>query len=896
MLQRRTYRLRALFDVTTLHSSSFRFASSRGAFFAALLNLFALAGFAQVAPPPGAPTQSTAPASSQVPSSLPGSRSAPATAPRSGTLPTQPGTTRQPGVTPNSNRNSGTLNPNSGTQPQRGAVNAPRTNANPGTQGQRSNATGQVNADGTVATGENGENATDGEVNAEDRVRGREELSPEEVERERIRRRVFGYSIFNGSGPVDFAPNPRLSAPASYVIGPDDVLNILMYGYSEMNENFVVSRQGNIVVPLVGAIPVSGLTLNQAEQRVRAKMATRYAGLRNSEFGPQNTYLRVTINQVRTIRVNLVGEVGRPGTYDVSSLTTVYNMLYNSGGPTEIGSFRNIQLFRNDKLVRTIDLYPYLLTGLRKDDLNLLDDDVIFVPAYKTRVDLNGQIKKPGLYEILPNETLGKAIEYAGGFTEIAYRAKIQVIRLTDRDRRLIDVDGSEVNTFPLQNADVIAVDQIMDRYNNVVFVQGAVFRPGQYPLEENPTLRKLIERAEGITPDAFTGRVQLTRRKSDLTFDLLSFDLAKVLSGEAPDIPLQREDQVQILSVAQLRQARNVRIQGNVLNPNMDENEGYFPWFEGMTIEDLIIAAGGLNEAAATYNVEVLRPVRKNDSLSRNISPEVAQTFQVSISRDLKKSPQASTFVLQPFDQVYVRTVPNFQEPQFVQVEGQVVNPGPYGITNRDERVSDVINRAGGLTQYAYIEGATLVRRVQLSEAELKTRQEAITEVSDDSQRSAVQAAPLDPNSQERVDINLKRVLANPHSEEDLILQEGDVISIPKQLQTVRIGGEVQYPNTTRFTPGDNFMDYISRAGGFSSKSIRRRSFVVYANGNVRRTKRFLFFNSYPRVEPGSEIIVPLKTRADITTQQVLGTLSQAIAGLTSIGTIILLINNLRR
>lgn len=888
MLQRRTFWSRALFYVSVSPVfAPFSLAHVPNVLrLSALFTLLTFGVHAQVTPPAPAPsgTASPFPSSSQQPTQAPTNRPVPANVPR---------TTTQPGVNPNTNRGNGTLNPNSGTQPQRG-TNQPRT-GNPTTQTQRGN-TGQVNADGTITTGENAESGADAEASDETRVRDREAQTPEEIERDRIRRRVFGYSIFNGTGPVDFAPNPRLSAPASYVIGADDVVNILMYGYSEMNQNFVVSRQGNIVVPLVGAIPISGLTLSQAEQRVRSKMATRYAGLRNSEFGPQNTYLRMTIQQVRTIRVNLVGEVARPGTYDVSSLTTVYNMLYLSGGPTEIGSFRNIQLFRNDKLIRTIDLYPYLLTGLRKDDLNLQDDDVVFVPAYKTRVDINGEVKKPGLYEIQSGETLGKAIEYAGGFTEVAYRAKIQLIRLTDRDRRLIDVDGSEVNTFPLQNADVVAVEQIMDRYNNVVFVRGAVFRPGQYPLEENPTLRKLIERAEGITPDAFTGRVQLTRRKSDLTFDLLSFDLGKVLSGEAPDIPLQREDNVEILSVAQLRQARNVRIQGNVLNLNAAENEGYFPWFEGMTIEDLVIAAGGFTEAAATYNVEVLRPVRRNDSLSRDVAPEVAQTFRISVSRDLKKSPQASTFVLQPFDQVYVRTVPNFQEPQFVQVEGEVLTPGPYGITNRDERVSDVIKRAGGLTRYAYIEGATLVRRVQLSEAEIEQRQKTLNEIADDSQRAAVTAEPINPESEERVNIDLKQILAKPRTDEDLILQEGDIIRIPKQLQTVRIGGEVSYPNTARYTPGLGFLDYISKAGGFSARSIKRRSFVIYANGNVRRTKRFMFFNSYPRVEPGSEIIVPLKTRADVSAQQVLTSMAQIIAGLSGVTTILLLVNQLSR
>ncbi len=857
----------------------------------ALLALIVTASQAQITPAPSAPA--TAPSQfptspSQVPSS---GRPAPGTVSPN----TLPSNRNQPAVTPNTGRNpNGTVAP-----PQRNTGTQPRTNANPnGTTNPRTGNANQSNANGQNANGQNAD-GTDAqnadEANNERRVRDREAETPEEVERDRIRRRVFGYSIFNGNGPVSFEPNPRLSAPPSYVIGPDDVLNILTYGYSEMNKAFVVNRQGNIIVDLVGPIPVAGLTLTQAEDRIRSKMATRYAGLRSSAYGPQNTYLRVTIDQVRTIRIQLVGEVARPGDYNVTSLTTVYNALYNSGGPTEIGSFRTIQLLRKDKVLRTIDLYPYLLTGQRQNDISLQDDDVIFVPAYKTRIDLNGEVKKPGLFEALPGETLGKIIEYAGGFTEVAYRAKLQLIRLTDRDRRLIDVDGSEVNNFPIQNADVVAVEKIMDRYNNVVFIRGAVYRPGQYPLEENTTLRKLVERAEGITPDAFTGRVQLTRRKADLNYDMLSFDLAKVLSGEVPDIPLQREDNVDILSTAQLRQGRNVRIQGNVLNPMSGENQGYFPWYEGMTIEDLIIAAGGLTEAAATYNVEVLRPVRKNDSLSREVSPEVAQTFKVSISRDLKKSPSASTFVLQPFDQVYVRTVPNFQEPQFVEVRGQIVNPGPYGITNRDERITDVLQRAGGLTQYAYVEGATLTRRVKLSEAEIKQRQQTIADISDDSQRAAVQAEPLAPEKEDRVGINLQRILNNPHSEEDLILQEGDLINIPKQLQTVRIGGEVLYPNTARFTQGAGFLEYISRAGGFTARSIKRRSYVVYANGNVKRTKRFLFFNSYPRVDPGSEILVPLKTKSDVSTQQILTTLAQTIAGLGSIITILALIQRLK-
>ncbi|MCY7349165.1 MAG: SLBB domain-containing protein, partial [Cytophagaceae bacterium] len=646
--------------------------------------------------------------------------------------------------------------------------------------------------------------------------------------------------------------------------------------------------------PRVGPIAVSGLTLAQAEEKIRNRASQVISGLKGSAYGPQNTFLRVTIEQVRTIRISLIGEVARPGEYNVSSLTTAYNALYLSGGPTEIGSFRNIQVKRKNRLIRTIDLYDYLLNADKKDDINLQDDDVLFVPAYETRVDLNGEIKKPGLYEVKPGETLGKVLGFAGGFSEVAYRSIIRLIRLTDRDRRLVDIKGEEVNGYVLQNADVINVERILDRYNNVVFVEGAVFRPGQYPLEENPTLKKLLDRAEGITPDAFTGRVMLLRRKADLTIEQLTFDLAKVLRGEAADIPLQKEDQVQILSVAQLREGQQVRIQGEVLNPYIDSNSGYFPWYEGMTIEDLLVSAGGLRQGASAYNIEVVRPARNNNT--QTVDSTVAQTFIVSVNRDLSKNDSSSRFTLQPFDQVFVRAAPNYQAPQFVQVDGQVVNPGPYGIKSRDERISDLVARAGGLNQFAYVPGATLFRRVKLSQAEIEQRQRSINEISDDSQRAAVQADAISANQETQVGIDLRQILDNPHSEEDLILEEGDVLRIPKQQQTVRISGEVFYPTTTRFSPGVGFLEYISRGGGFTSRSIKRRSYVLYANGNVQRTKRFLFFNTYPHVDPGAEVIVPLKTKADISTAQVVSTLTQTLGALTTVSTILLVIQSLRR
>ncbi len=880
MLQSRTLPLRSLLNLLTTGEGKAISPKLNRFLFPFLLNgLLGLAALGQITAPSSAPSQ--LPSS---PAQTPGTN--PSRQPTTGNPSTLPGTvpgTRQQPTTQPTNRPSATQQPTG-------------TNPNPTTSGL------QRPRPDRPTKGTNSSQATEqdpNEATAQDQLAQQAEdtsgKTPEELERERIRRRVFGYSIFNGKNQ-SFQPNPRLSAPPNYIIGPEDVLSILMYGYSEMNQVFPVSLQGNIVIPLVGAVQVSGLTLTQAEDRIRSRMSTRYAGLKTSQWGPQNTYLRVTVDQVRTIRVNLVGEVANPGSYNLTSLTTVFNALYNSGGPTEIGSFRTIQVLRKDKVIRTIDLYPYLLTAQKKDDIALQDEDVIFVPAYKTRVEINGEVKKPGLFEVLPGESLAKILEYTGGFNEVALRSRVSLIRLTDRDRRLIGVDASQYETFDMKDADIIAVDRIVDRYNNVVFISGAVYRPGQYPIEENPTLKKLIERAEGLTPDAFTGRVRLVRRKADLTNDLLTFDLSKVVNGELPDVALQREDAVEILSVSDLRQGRNVRIQGNVLNPQMDENEGYFEWFEGMTIEDLVIAAGGLNEAASTYNVEVLRPVRKNDTLSRSVDSEVARVFQVSISRDLKKTPAASSFKLEAYDQVYVRTVLNFQEPQFVQVEGQVLTPGPYGITSRDERVTDVIKRAGGLNQFAYVEGATLVRRIQLSEAEIRQRQTTLLEIADDATNSAVQVEPLAPDRQERISIDLKRVLANPHTDDDLIVEDGDIIRIPKLLQTVRVGGEVQFPTTTRFEKGLSFTDYVSRGGGFTSKSRKRLSYVLYANGEVKRTKKFLFFNSYPRVEPGSEVVVAIKTKSDVTPQLILNALGQSLTAITALTGIILGIQSLSR
>lgn len=713
------------------------------------------------------------------------------------------------------------------------------------------------------------------------------QLAKANKELEDLRKSIYGYSIFNNKNPL-FQENLRIATPRNYILGPDDELIIDITGYNAQTYKLTVTPDGYVSVGnLVGNVYVSGLSLDEAKERLRNRLSRIYGGLSNS-----TSTLSVSLGNIRSIRITVLGEVINPGTYSLSSLSTVMNALYAAGGPNETGSFRDIQVVRNNKLVGKLDIYEILSTGTRQSDIRLEDQDVIRVPTIQTRVNVQGRVRRPGLYEVLPSEKLDRCIQYAGGFAQDAYTARLKVFRNTDRERRILEVSKTKFAEFDLKDGDVVRVDTILTRYENMVRIFGSVYRPGQYALEESPTLMQLLRNADGLREDAFTTRINILRLNEDQTLSNLSVNLADVINGKAQDITLKREDEVVIKSKQDLLQEYTVRIQGAV-NYDTRTETGFFPYRKGMTIEDLILEAGGLQESASPFNVEVAR--RKRDVTSNERTTQVTEILKFTIDKNLPLNDQASKFALEPFDEVYIRFAPNYEAQQNVSVEGQVLLPGFYALKTRVDRISDLVQRAGGLSNEAYPEGATLFRKVKLTKKEIEARRKAIAEISNDNADTAVQVEDVDEEKEEQIGINLEKALSKPGSEDDLILQDGDLIQIPKKLMTVRVGGEVLYPTSTRYDSG-NFLDYISAAGGFTSKSIRSRSFVRYANGTVERTRRFFVFNNYPKVKPGSEIVVPTKTKNDLTAFQVVQNIQGLLVGLTSISTLVISLIALRR
>ncbi len=707
--------------------------------------------------------------------------------------------------------------------------------------------------------------------------------------------KIFGADIFSNKS-LDIAPVTNIPTPKGYILGPGDEVVVNIYGdlYKDVDFKKTVTPEGVLQLEQVGPVFVSGLSIEAATSRLRAKLSRIYPIGRGMD-------MNVRIGNIRTIRINFIGEVVNPGTYNLPSLATVMNALYFSGGPTASGSFRTINLIRRNKfgqdtIIRTIDLYKYLTKGLRMSDISLKDDDVIQIPPYKTRIELTSGVKKTGYFELLPGEKLGNLIDYAGGFIEDAYKNTIVVQRITKNGRKFLDVKEDEAYNFEIQNGDRIGIGKVPEREENMVVISGAVYLPGSYPLDRNPTVKDLIERAEGTKRDAFLGRAGLYRQKDDLTEELIPVNLSRIIAGKDSNIVLKPLDRLEVESVTQLREGMQVRILGEVNLAKGDSSKGYFPWFEGMTVEDLIIAAGNLRAAASPNHIEIIRPKRLDSDDPKLITSSLSESFTLAISKDLRLTEAASKFQLKPFDVVYVRASPNFENNQEARIEGQVLTPGDYGLIDRDERISDLVKRSGGLTAYAYIEGASLIRKTKLTKIEIDQQQKTLGQIGNDSRRSSLNADYVAENKEEAIGIDLKKILEKPHSDMDLILQDGDVLNIPKYNPTIKIEGEVQLPTTSRFTRGVGVGEYISRAGGFTSKSVKKRTYVVYANGFAKKTKHFLFFNSYPEVKPGARVIVPQRTQADITSQQVIGAIAQiggALSGIVGIVALLRTFNN---
>ncbi|MCK8490921.1 SLBB domain-containing protein [Spirosoma sp. RP8] len=714
-------------------------------------------------------------------------------------------------------------------------------------------------------------------------------------EQEEQRRKIFGYSLFNDPAiQATFQPNVNMATPRNYIVGPGDQLNIRLYGFSEFDFSQKVSPEGAVYFANqtgIGPIYVTGLTVEQAKARMVSRLATKFVGLRNSSYGPANTFLEVSLGTIRSIRVTVTGDAVRPGTYTMSSLSTVMNAIYQAGGPNELGSFRRVQLIRNNKVVATLDLYDYLLNGTQRNDFRLQDNDNIRFTTYLEHVEITGTVKRNNIFEMIPGETFDRLLFYAGDFAANAYKGRVKVRRLTDRELKVVDVTTSEFKTFVMQDGDLVTVEQLLDRFENQVTIEGAVYRPGQYSLDQNKSLKQLINSAEGLKGDAFQGRVNIIRTREDLAIENITVNLGDILAGTAPDLQLQREDQIIITSRFDLAEQAAISVQGEVNLPI----EGV-PYMANMTLEDALLRAGGLKESAAASLVEVVR--RKKDADPRSSSAQIAETFRFNVNRDLSIGADQNRFVLEPFDQVIVRRSPNYRVQTYANVEGEVIIPGAYPIRSKDQKISDLVTLAGGLTPQAYVEGATLIRRVQLSADELARRQKSVEDLAEATTtgKAVVETETLSPDQPESIGINLKKILTQPGSSEDILVQEGDILRIPKLLETVRVQGEVLLPTTVKFRTGQTFQDYISQSGGFTSKSQRRKSFIVYANGSVDRTRKFIFFNIYPRVEPGSEVIIPKKTSVPLTPQQILSSTAGTISSLLSVIGLVIALSNVAR
>lgn len=700
-----------------------------------------------------------------------------------------------------------------------------------------------------------------------------------------LKPKIFGADLFRNATGNSFVPDLKIATPVNYIIGPDDEIDINVYGNSSVDWNLNVTPEGKINIPGVGVLSVAGKTIEAATSTIKAKLAAN-----NYAIG-HGTNVNVSVGNIRSIKVIVQGQLMKPGTYTLPSLTSVFNALYAAGGPNDVGSFRRIEVIRNNRIIRHVDLYDFLVKGSRKDDITLQDQDVIRVPTYQIRVELKGEVKIPALFEILPGETLQDVLDFAGGFTDEAYTARIKVDQVSDNQRKITDVFENDYKNYTPLRGDKFTVEKILERYENRVQIQGAVFRPGEYELQKGLTLSKLIKNAGGLKEDAFNSRGSIIRLNPDNTTQQLSFNL-KDINKPGADIVLQREDSVFVASVFDLRNSYTITIKGEVRNP------GDFPFADSMKVADVIVKAGGFTEGASIKRIEVSR--RVFDSDPRQLNSKIAQVFTVDVDQTLAE--QNTNFTLKPYDIVSVYSLPGYEIQKVVKVEGEVLYPGYYTIQKKNEKISDIIARAGGLTQSADVEGSSLKRdnaavlgvdKNKIDTAEINKERTLNLQRLQNDYGTAVKPQDTVQLRNNYVGIDLKRILEKPGSSEDLILENADVIRVPKQQQTVRVNGEVLYPSAIVYTSGKSFRDYVLNAGGFSPQALKRGAYIVYPNGTVKGTTKFLFFNNHPKVKPGSEIYVPKRPPSRGNTAQEILTFT---TGLASLGAIILGIISLHK
>ena len=666
---------------------------------------------------------------------------------------------------------------------------------------------------------------------------------------------IFGHDVFTNRN-LTFEPSINLATPVDYRLGPGDEVIIDVWGASENTIRQSISPEGTIQVSGLGPVQLSGMTVKDANAYLQREFSKIYSGISGSEPTSQ---IKLTLGDIRTIQINIMGEVAVPGTYTLSTFSSVFHALYRAGGVNKIGSLRSIKVVRNGKTIADLDVYDYLMKGKMKDDIRLQEGDVIIVNPYESLVRIAGKVKRPMFYEMKPTETVATIVNYAGGFTGDAYKKAVRIIRKSGREHQVYNVDEMDYSVFRLDDGDSISVDAVLKRFENRVEIRGAVYRSGLYELSGTVnTVKQLIKKAEGLRGDAFLNRALLDRENEDLSHEVIAVDLGGLLKGTVADIPLQKNDILYIPSIHDLKEEETISIHGEVANP------GTFLFSKNMTIEDLLVQSGGLLEAAATTKVDITRRIK--DPKSTSFSSVLGKTYSFDIKDGLVVGGEGD-FHLEPFDEVYVRKSPAYRKQQNVVVAGEVLFGGNYALVKKNERLSDLISKAGGITPDAYVKGARLIRK--MTEEEQRRQADAVRMARMGEGKDSISVEKLNISDTYTVGINLEKAISNPGSDFDLVLREGDVLFIPEYINTVKISGAVMYPNTVLYKRGESLRYYINQAGGYGNLAKKKKAYVVYMNGTVSRLKS----RDKKAIEPGCEIIVPSKEeKKRMSTAEILG------------------------
>lgn len=686
---------------------------------------------------------------------------------------------------------------------------------------------------------------------------------------EKRKKKVFGRDIFNNK-ELTFEPNMNIATPQNYILGPGDAVYIDIYGASQKTIESTISPDGEVTIEGFGPVQVSGLTVAQANARLRSTLGARYS----------SSKIKLTVGQTRSIMINVMGEVKNPGTYTLPAFATVFHALYMAGGTNDIGTLRNIKVYRNNRLVSVVDIYDYILNGKLTGNVRLADNDVIAVGPYDCLVNITGKVKRPMFYEMKRNESVGTLLKYAGGFTGDAYKKSVRIVRKTGREYSVYNVDEFDMSAFQLADEDSVSVDSILPRFSNMVEIKGAVFRPGMYQVGGDiNSVRTLIEHADGLREEAFTARAVMHRMKKDRTLEVVPVDVEGILDGTVPDIPIQNNDVLFIPTKQEMMEEQTITIHGEVQYP------GIYKYADNETLEDFVLQAGGLKQTASTVKVDVSRRIVNPKALTTDSVIARTYTFALKDGFVIDGTPG---FKLMPFDEVYVRKSPGYYKQQNVVVEGEVMFSGTYTLSKKNQRLSDLIKSAGGVNDRGYIAGARLERKGNDSE---RARMEAVLKkAKEEAEQMEIEAAKenkkLDLKDSEKikkfevpeyysVGIELDKALANPGCDADIVLREGDKIIVPQYNGTVKINGAVMYPNTVGFQKGKKAKYYINQAGGFSQKAKKSQTYIVYMNGTIAKVSQ----NAKPK--PGCEIVVPEKeiNKMTIAEKMTIGTSVASIA-----------------